>query len=98
FFYGYSHYAVLADLWDRLTRIPFGLRVGLSAVMKTLDLIPNRAFEPLLAEVCRRFFSVLEPADLRDKVLKLSHVLAAPGFPQAYDSALQIWPKEELRQ
>jgi asparagine synthase (glutamine-hydrolysing) len=53
--------------------------------------------EPVLAETCRRFFSGLEPADLSDKLLKLSHVLTAPSFHEAYISALSVWPKEELR-
>jgi asparagine synthase (glutamine-hydrolysing) len=97
FFCGYSHYMMFAGVWGQLARIPVRLRAALSAAVKTLRLIPRRGLEPLLVETCRRFFSGLEPADLSDKLLKLSHVLAAPGFHEAYISALSIWPKEELR-
>jgi asparagine synthase (glutamine-hydrolysing) len=96
FFCGYSHYMMFADFWKRLAWMPFRLRAMLSATVKALRLIPGRGLEMLLAETCRRFFSGLEPADLRDKLLKLSHVLAAPAFHDAYISAQSIWPKEEL--
>jgi asparagine synthase (glutamine-hydrolysing) len=97
FFCGYSHYMMFAGVWEQLARIPVQLRGVLSAAVKTLRLIPRRGLEPLLAETCRRFFSGLEPADLSDKLLKLSHVLESPSFHEAYISALSIWPKEELR-
>jgi asparagine synthase (glutamine-hydrolysing) len=97
FFCGYTHYMMFAGVWKQLARIPARLRAVLSAAVKTLRLIPGRGLEPLLAEICRRFFSELEPADLSDKLLKLSHVLAAPGFHEAYSSAQSVWPKEELR-
>ncbi len=97
FFCGYSHYTMFASVWEQLARIPVQLRAVLSTAVKTLHLLPARGIEPILVETCHRFFSGLEPADLGDKLLKLSHVLAAPGFHEAYVSAISIWPKEELR-
>jgi asparagine synthase (glutamine-hydrolysing) len=53
--------------------------------------------EPLLAEASRRFFPDLEPADLADKLTKLSQVMAAPGIRAAYASAISVWPEEQFK-
>lgn len=97
FFCGYTHYTMFSPVWKRLSLLPPGLRRAGSLVLKQMSAGPARAIEPLLVRTTNRFFPGLEAADFNDKLIKLSHVLSAPGIRAAYASAISVWPEEQLK-
>jgi asparagine synthase (glutamine-hydrolysing) len=97
FFCGYTHYTMLSPAWERLSSLPVALRRVGSTVLKRIGVGVANAVEPLLVKTTNRFYPDLEAADFGDKLLKLSHVLSAPGIRAAYTSSISVWPNESLK-
>jgi asparagine synthase (glutamine-hydrolysing) len=97
FFCGYTHYTMLSPAWERVSSIPLALRRAGSAVLRRVGVGAVKAMEPLLVKTTNRFYPDLEAADFSDKLLKLSHVLSAPGIRAAYTSSISVWPNESIK-
>src|SRR5262249_8460961 len=97
FFCGYTHYTMLSPAWERLSGLPVALRRVGSNLLKRMGVGAVKAMEPLLVRTTNKFYPDLEAADFGDKLLKLSHVLSAPGIRAAYTSSISVWPNESLK-
>ncbi len=97
FFCGYTHYTMLSPAWERISDVPLALRRAGSTLLKRVGAPAARMMEPLLVRATKRFYPDLEAADFGDKLLKLSHVLSAPGIRAAYASSISVWPNESLK-
>jgi asparagine synthase (glutamine-hydrolysing) len=96
FFGGYSHYRIFNNIWQRLALLPGPVRVVVSRMLGQMGR-RSKSTEPLLAAICRRFYSGLEPSDLGDKLVKLSAFALSANFCQAYASAMSVWPEWEIK-
>jgi asparagine synthase (glutamine-hydrolysing) len=97
FFCGYTKYTMLSPAWERISDLPLSLRRAGSTILRRVGVGALKAVEPLLVKTTNRFYPDLEAADFSDKLLKLSHLLSAPGIRAAYTSSISVWPNESLK-
>jgi asparagine synthase (glutamine-hydrolysing) len=90
-FSGYSRYAIAADVWRRIAKLPLAVRKTLAA---GIGVVPDGGWE--FAARClgplRPGLASKAPAD---KARRLAMMLAAPDFAHFYEALLAHWPQPE---